>query len=81
MFLSIGAELNNLQEGFTPGIVVRVLDSVDDRGLVGQTGVIKGIKVCTESYRILLEVIKINFYEYWVFSGWNVYDFHRRGRY
>ncbi|XP_065199636.1 transcription elongation factor SPT5-like isoform X2 [Planococcus citri] len=44
-----GSEMTSLQESFTPGVFVRVLDSFDDRGLVGQTGVIRRIKdgMCT----------------------------------
>lgn len=37
--------MSSLQESFTTGVVVRVLESFDDRGLVGQTGIIRGIKV------------------------------------
>lgn len=46
-FSCLGLELVNLQDWFVPGIVVRILDTVGDRGLSNQIGVIRGIKVCT----------------------------------
>lgn len=40
-----GLDLASLQDWFIPGIVVRILETVGDRGLANQTGIIRGIKV------------------------------------